>query len=390
MNRRQLIFLGVTALIVALLATFVSQRQAAQHAPAQRARLFPELESALNTLTRVQIHGAGETPFTIHREGETWRIKEKANYPADFKRLKQTLISLARLEGVEAMTRKPENYAKLGVADIDNAEGSTREIQVWGDAENPLASVLVGNTGPDGHSYVRRTGEAQSWLGSLMLDVPGRAQDWLDKELIGLAVNRVQRVDVHPAHGKAYSVIRADATGFRLEPLPEGRRARPAQLQRVASALGSLRLSDVMADDQVPAGDAPWSEAVFRTHDGLVIRIRSRKQDDRHYLRLAARFEPVATPTPDETKDRPDPDKVRAEAERLQQRFEGRTFVVPGYAATALTLGLEDLTEADKAEDKGKESSPQETSEQGQAPAAEQGPSAQEQAQEEGQDQQAE
>lgn len=380
MNRRQLIFLGVAALLMVVLATFLSQRQAAQHAPAQRARLFPGLESALNTVTRVQIHGAGEAPFTIEREGGVWRIKEKANYPADFKRLKETLISLARLEGVEAMTRKPENYPRLGVADLDKAEGNTREIRVWaeGETETPLVSLLIGNTGPDGHSHVRKPGEAQSWLGSLRLDVPGRAQDWLDKELISLAVNRVQRVDLHPADGKAYSVIRADATGFRLEPLPEGRRARPAQLQRVASALSRLELSDVMADDQAPAGDARWSEAVFYTHDGLVVQVRSRKHDDKHYLRLATRFEPVPETQQaqgsskqsqgDQAKEDSDPGTVRSEAERLQQRFEGRTFVVPGYAATPLGLSLEDLTEADKGEPKDTQDKPQEAPGEGPEP----------------------
>jgi hypothetical protein len=371
MNRRQLIFLGAAALIIAVLAVFLSQRQAGQHAPAQRTRLFPELESALNTVTRVQIHGAGAAPFTIRREGETWRVKEKAAYPADFKRLKETLISLARLERVEAMTRRQENYPRLGVADMDKAEGNTREVQVWAHGETPLASVLIGNTGSNGHSYVRKTGEAQSWLGSVSLNVPGRAQDWLDRELVDLEVNRVQRVDLHPGgdDGETYSVVRTDATGFHLEPLPEGRRARPGQLQRIGSALSRLQLSDVMADAQAPSGGAPWSEAVFRTHDGLVIQVRSRKLEDKHYLKLATRFESTPPPneapgsgdqaTGDREKDRPAPEQVRAEAKRLQQRFEGRTFVVPGYAATPLGLTIEDLTEEDKPQERSEQDKPQ-------------------------------
>ena len=362
MNRKQLVFLGVAAAVVAILAVVVNRVQSVRHEATPQGQLYPSLEAQLKDVTQVVVQRAGNSPVTVELVGNHWTVVEKAGYPADVERLRQTLIGLVNAKLVEAKTRNPDHYPKLGVQDVEDAEADAQRLDLMDGDGKPVAQVLIGNTGEGGGSYARRLGDQQSWLLSEQITIPATATDWLDKNVIQLDTERIQRVDVRPPEGTAFVLIKADAQqkDFELQEVPQGKRVKAGQPRRLAAALNRVTLDDVLSDEQLEASDSDWHVTDFKTFDGLRVQAKSKEVDGKHHLKLRAQLEQEDssndtaesareakhesenTTTEGVGKTR---QEIAKEVEQLQKRFQGWTFVVPSYTANALNLGHDDMLE---------------------------------------------
>jgi hypothetical protein len=344
MNRKQLIILGITALVVSLLAVFLSLRESNRYEPTSHVRLYPDLESKLNSITRLVVQQAGQTPVTLKLKDGRWRVAEKSGYPADLGQLRKTLIALAKLELVEAKTRNREKYSQLDVESIDQANAHSQDLKLFGNAGAQLAHVIIGKTDTAGGSYVRKAEEEQSWLGSESISLPSKAVEWLDKPLISLDTQRIQRVEVDWGKSTGYALFRTDPSqlDFQMEGLPQGTRLKPEQARRIASALLNLRLSDVISQKQMPDTAGDWKQVTFKTFDGLIIKAESRDIKEKQYLKLAADYNPEGVKEHSTKNARVNP---KQEAAQLQQRFQNWIFIIPSYEANALDLDRDSLLE---------------------------------------------
>ena len=364
MNRKQFIILGVVAAVVAILAVVIGNIQSGRHEATPQGQLYPSLEAQLNSVTKISVRKAGDIPVTIVWENDRWTVAEKAGYPADVGRLRQTLMSLANAKLVEAKTRNPDHYPKLGVQDIDKAEADVQRLDLLDKDGETVVQVLIGQTDKGGGSYVRKVGDEQSWLVSEQISMATKAADWLDKNLIQIKPERIQRVDVRPVEGLGFALIKSDPQQkeFQLEQqVPEGKRIKPGQPRRLAAALNRVTLDDVLVvDEQLIDSDTKWHAANFKTFDGLRIEVKLREVDDKHYLKLLAQLEPEAkqqgpkepakeannesdtTATEGVLKTH---EEVAQDVEQLQQRFQSRTFIVSSYTANALGLTYEEMLE---------------------------------------------
>jgi len=359
MTRKNFIVLGLVTLALAGLAIAfgLQDRWAHQAEPTQR--FIPGLEAQLNDITRLQIQIAGSEPVTVERQGERWVVAEKNGYPADTGLLRKELLTLAQLERVEAMTRKPEKYERLGLRAIDQEGSAARQIKVWA-GEQPLVQMLAGKSGPGNGTYVRLLDDPQSWLSSANITSPSRPEDWLDKELLSLTQNQIHRVVLQAPEGEAYTLTNPDpnALSFVLEPIPEGKRVKMGEPQRIASALNALRLTDVVPALEAPRDDTTLHSARFEAFDGLAIDAQSWKVEDRHYLKLHARFheaitEPFRKPAEDgQTKPipaLPPVNQVKATAKELESRFKEWVFIIPDFKAELFTMNEDQLLEDEPA-----------------------------------------
>lgn len=358
MSSKQFAILAAAAVILAVLALVVANVESGRHEAAPQTRLYPDLEAKLNDIARVAVQRAGNAPVNIEREGDRWKVVEKGGYRADLERLRDGLINLARAELIEAKTQNPENYVKLGVQAIDKAQADTQEIKLWTEqGGDPLVHLLIGKTGTAGGSYVRKAEDAQSWLASQRLSFPAEAEDWLDKDLINIENQRIARIEVRRGEADGYVLFKSapKATSFELESVPQAKQVKAHEVRRLSSALGNLQLDDVLAAGQSPDAEGAWHQAVFKTFDGLLIKAQSRETDNKHYLKLAAHFDPELVKTDEgapaaktddaSTEAAPTIANAKAEAERLQQQLNGWTFVIPAYKATALQLSRDELLE---------------------------------------------
>lgn len=381
MKPRTLVVLGVLTVGAGGLAAWslTRDRSAVTETGAQ-GPLFPGLAEKVNDAASVKVT-RGTTSFTVTRRPDgTWGIAERGGFAAKFETVKAAIVGIAGLSILEARTSNPANYEKIGVED-PTKEGATSTLVTIADASGkPLASVIIGkpktatgfNAPPD--FYVRRDGEAASWLvrptrGGERLDIRADANEWVDRAVVQLARDRVKSVTVtHSSDGHRVDAVKdkKEDTNWRLADMPAGRELKyPTSCDAIAGALASLNLEDVkpaaeVSFDGVAGTPAPdVSTAEYRTWDGLVVAVRTATlADGKTWATFEARYEeppaPAATPTPVEPDNpdsaaapaKPDPaeaERVKKEAADLQARLAPWAFGLADWQSRNLTTRVEDL-----------------------------------------------
>ena len=383
MNQKTLIGLVVAALVALVAAIVLNHAGKPQREGAGEASqwLAPELRDHVNEVSRIVLSGAGNKPIATLQRGEHgWTLAEKGGYPADTGKLRAFLLQLADARLIEQKTASADKYAVLGVEDVSADDAKGVQVELDGLAK-PL-KLIVGNAGPSGGSFVRRVGEAQSWLASGSLISERSAADWLPKDLVDIAADRIEAVSLTPATGAAVRVHKAapgDAS-FTLEGIPKGREAGSEYtINSLATTLAALRFDDVApAADLAPPDGA--LKARYETFDGVVVEATAWQHDGKDYARFNATFDAAQadkgiaaahekakaeydaaathesdTSAPADAPLKPlavsDPAKDRADrlaalnqqVADLQARFEGWTFVLPTHKYASMDKKLDDL-----------------------------------------------
>lgn len=329
----------VTALSAAAAAVAQYQRAVATVAGAGGETLLPGLMERINDVAAIRVERGAET-LNLAREDGRWRLAEKGGYPARFEAVKTALVALARLQTIEAKTAKPELYPKLQVEDPGAAEAKSTRLTMHDGGGETLGTLIVGKT-RDGAAgagragvYVRRPDEARAWLADGDPQLPDDAVDWLDRDLIDLARDRIASARLEPPEGAVVALGRADESqkDFTLAGVPEDRKVKSmGAVNAVAWTLEGLRFDDVAPAKEVDFADAAGA-ATFATFDGLTVRVTLAAKDDASWVRI----EPSAA----------DDAKVREEAAAIRARTDGWAFRLPDYKLDKLRTPLADLIEA--------------------------------------------
>jgi len=332
MNRTRLITLAAVAAFVVIAAALlvVDQRDELQ---LSGGRMFPDLEPRLNDVTRFVVQLNKDETLNLQRSNGEWLVTEKANYPANLEQLRKVLVALARTEKIEQKTSNPEYYERLGVQDMNNAGEQTRLLRITAD-ETTLAEVIVGKNGDGGKSYLRPANQPVSWLGSEWIDLPNRVNAWLDAQLVAIEPERIDAVEIVHPDGLQLRIVK-QTEGLKLFSGDLQLPAKTDELERVAGTLDSLSLEDIAED--FDGNDATWRTTRFITNDGLTIAAQTLSEKDRLLARLTAE---IHGETPSEA--------LQNEAQRLNERLGGRTFVLASYLDQRFAPTLDVLQEKPK------------------------------------------
>jgi hypothetical protein len=372
MTPRRLVILFVLALLVIAGAIWLSSQRYLPRDTSMQPPVLPGLAAALNEVKEVRLVTAGEkTAVTLRKNDSGWQVAERGNYRADASKLRRLLIDLSELKVVEKKTATPERYAALGVEDVRNEKATGTRIDLAGPARP--ASLIVGKTAGGRSSYVRVADQATSVLAAPQVTVDNDPRNWLDHQLLDIAADRVQEVQVKTADAPAYTATRQtrEQTDFTVPALPKGKQlSSPTAANSASSALVALTLSDA----HPVAADEDWSKDVahaqFRLFDGTVLDFEGRKDGDHHWVRITPSFdaaqrqrfaiaeqkdekkdaatgkdakpaEPAAPAKPKATERKPE--EVQADVERMKSTFSGWAFEIPGYKYDSLFRPLKDI-----------------------------------------------
>src|SRR3546814_19639594 len=114
MRRQSFIALAiVTAAFVVGAIVAVNMREERTAVAGGGDRLFPELFEKANAVDRLTIRSAEGGTITLRNADDRWGVAEKSGYPADFEKIRATLLSVSQMETVEPRTAKPELLPKL-------------------------------------------------------------------------------------------------------------------------------------------------------------------------------------------------------------------------------------------------------------------------------------
>jgi len=399
MNAKTLYALIGAAVLALAVAFFInSSKKPQSDVAAQAQRLLPELHGHVNDVSAITLTGADNKVLaTLKRGQQGWLVAEKADYPADVAKIREFLLKLDQATLTEQKTENPKRYAELGVDDVSEKDAKGVLVDIAGLAQ-PLKLIIGNFNGAGGGgTFVRRAGDAQSWLASGNLTVAKNTSEWAKRDLADIASTRLQSIVLTDAEGKMLK-IRKDQRGdanFKVADVPAGRET---SSEFVANSLASV-LSGLRADDVVPAKDNAPPEKVHKARyaafDGLVVEATVWDQGGKDYAQFSAHLEAAAAnadidkeqakakaeydaaveaankkvaeeksttgkeaeanakaasevPKPlavsDAAKDRQGKlDALNTEVEVLDKTFTGWVFVLPSYKFADMTKSIDDM-----------------------------------------------
>jgi Domain of unknown function (DUF4340) len=338
MQSRSLILLAsATAVLVAIaiVALASGDRGISRAAPGQPA--FPALAAKLGDVASVTVSRGGTT-MTLLRERDSWLVAEKGNYPANATKISQIVRAMADLTLVEPKTQNPDLYPRLEVEDPGN--GKSALVAVKDKSGGDLAQAIVGKrsydrlgTGNDG-VYLRKPGDAQTWLARGTLDPSGDPASWLDRQIIDISEKKIAKVTLTQADGTKLVISRtAPDSHFAVEDAPADTKFKnESTINGPAGALETLDLDDVKPTGELPVPDKDVVTASFTTFDGLTVDLRLIERDKNDWIAISAAGSGSA----------------EAEAKKIENKVSHWTYAIPAYKANLLKTKFADLVEPAK------------------------------------------
>lgn len=341
-NRNLAALAGVAVASVVLAFLALHHRQsvmAPTHAPQL---VFPGLAHALNNgaVTHIRISSKKGGTFDVaFAPTKGWVLPDRMNYPASFEEVKKTLVALAAMETIEPKTDNPElfHYVDLDAPPAGNGVA----ITLTGEKGRVIAALIAGKSESVGDEanialFVRKADENQSWLVKSPSEIKSNQSDWMDKTVLDVDRQRVERVEVQPPTGPSYVVSRTkpEETSFAVSPLPKGRElAYPGAGDAEASVM-----DDFTFDDSRPAGEFDFNNAArvtTHTFDGLTVAVDVIKQGEGYWTRVNADSQPGNQ-------------KAARDALNINAHAAGWAFKIPAYKGASFAAPLESLLKPKK------------------------------------------
>ena len=392
MKTKTLLGLIAAAVVALIIAIVINHSSAPQSGVSEQAKpLVPGLKEHVNDVSGITLVGAGnKTLLTLRRDKDGWVIAEKSNYPVDIAKVREFLLKLSNATLLEQKTSNPKLYAELGVDDVKENDAKGVLVDIAGLPQPTKLIIGTYNGGGGGGTFVRRDGDAQSWLSNENLTVPKNAPDWEKRDLADIAANRVRAVTLTSGDGKTLKVYKDQSTdaNFKIADVPKGREASSEfAANGLGSVLANLRADDVAAAKDAPIADKP-NKAQYVTFDGVQLDATVWQRDNKDYAQfsatldssvanasidqaqakaksdydaaLAAEKKPADAkpdsadvkstepPKPlalsDPAKDRQEKlDALNGEVAALNKTFSGWTFILPTFKYADMTKSIDDM-----------------------------------------------
>src|SRR5262249_50300288 len=186
---------------LAVVAIATGDRTVSRAAPGEAA--LPSLAGKLGEAASLRLQRSA-LELTFVRDGDSWFVAEKGNYPAAAK-VRQIVLGMADLALVEPKTQKADLYPRLEVD--DPGKGKSTLVTLKDKAGTPLAELIIGKrrydrlgAGNDG-IYVRKPGDTQAWLARGSLEFSHQLSSWLDRRVVDLPDKRIAKVTLAQPDG---------------------------------------------------------------------------------------------------------------------------------------------------------------------------------------------
>lgn len=295
-NSRHILILASIAVIF-IIATFFSEPTDIEISGAGD-NVFPELLPRVNDATYIKIQTNQDT-LTLTKDQDTWTVKENDNYPASINKVRELVLGVGNLKRVEPKTKKPENYARIGLQNVTEEGATSTQITIIAGSDKKLADLIIGNSKPAKSDatqksyYIRAMDDPQSWLADGNLPEKWEPKDWLDIDIIEIKRDRIQQVKVNHEDGELVYIHRdnPNVRDFTLDSLkPDEKVTAPYEVNNIATTFTKMTFDDVISAANAGVGEKPVYSAVLTTFDGLEITFEPFMKDDKHFAKYSARF----------------------------------------------------------------------------------------------------
>lgn len=362
MNKKSTFFVAITVAVAAS-AWYISHT----HAPETNVGtppLFPKLAGEINNVVKVEIKSR-LNDAKLAKDSDNWVIANRDNYPASFEKIKSAILDLSDMKIMEAKTSKPDLYSRLDVQDVDAKKSQSTQITLRDKDGKVLASLIVGKE-REGHPsplgtlrYVRRAGQAQSYLVAGDIDINADPLAWTTRQITDISGSRIRSVRLDEPGQPPVEVDRdkPSDTNFTLKDTPDGFRAKSsAMVTSLSTILEQLRFDDVRARAALKWPDNA-DVATLRSFDGLVATVRTASIDGRQFSTFDFAYDPAGVEKAstdanskaadktgiDADADTAKPKSVPDEVKTLNDKLGKWAFALPDFKVKMLTTTKESL-----------------------------------------------
>jgi hypothetical protein len=329
-----LLIVTVVALAIAI-ATYAAQNRWSQP-KISGAGLFPGLAPQANRIARVEIK-QGDKALVLARDKDAWSLADRGGFPAKPDAVRALLIKLAGTELVEPKTRNKDRYQLLELEDPSGKDSKSRLVRLLDDKGGVIAETIVGKKrfdalgGSKSATYVRKPGEAQTWLSNADLDVSLGLREWVQANVLDVPIAKIAKLTVDIPGEEPLVLARdtADATKYTLVGMPEDKKLKEgAGLDSIARAAGNIELEDVRKLSVAAPVPSDMSVAKIEADGGLGVTLKLRKEGEDTWVSIEA----VGA----------DGDAKKT-AEDIAKRAQGWEFKIPAYKAQSILKRRSDL-----------------------------------------------
>ena len=353
MSRRHFSALLIASLVMAGLVALLIPVQSDKDT-AGGTILLESAKTEINDVTHLRITGGGGAPVSnVSRSETAWTIDELDGYPADWRKLKTLLTSLAEARILETKTSNPEYYSRLGVEDI-SAEGAQSTLLEFSLGGGDFGVISGNEETSRGGQYVRMANQARSLLIDRELNLDPEPISWADDEIIDIGSALVAAMEISHPDGDSIRIhkVSADETDFLLVNMPEGRELVSSwSVNSLANNFSSLRMDAVK-----PSSGTDYEDPVkvrLLTFSGLEIHAEIFEQDERGWISLVASSPEssvslaedslVEDPSADDPLAEAAGEQVAEQAESIRRKTSGWIYRLPASKFDSMTKRLEAL-----------------------------------------------
>ena len=299
MNRTRTIAVLLVLLVLGVVAVALESRRSNQ---TERALWFSSLTDEIAGLSFIDIR-QDDAGVRLELGAGGWIVAGRDQYPADIKRIIDLTASLQQAEKIERKTAKPENHARLGLANLLGEDGQGTLITLG--LESPI-SMLVGQKAQQRDAtFVRAPDSDQVWLVSGGIEASADPAAWLSPIILDVKETYIRSIQVnHVLEAESYALIKPDGTlNWSMRNLIEGETLKYSTvLNQLPDRLTMLRLVDVDARPALIDPEGP--EILVDLSDGQRLVLHPLMDTARYWLRVEVEQRAATTPEPSIDPDR--------------------------------------------------------------------------------------
>jgi len=297
MKRQKLLVFSAITIAIIIMAAFFNQSRAPQ-TTIEKEILFPTLADKINDVTRIEIKSSEDHDVILQKmDNGQWVVQSADNYPAQFEKVKDVVVSLSQLKILATKTDNPKLYPELGVEDPgigDSRSTNTRSLLLTlsDQSGTTLVSLIVGNprksgTGSNRPSlYVRKVDAKNALLVEGYLQLKSNNNAWYERNVIHIPASRIQSVDVVKSNGE-HLLIKKRAEGDTDFKVIKGNTASPSVLlNKSGTFFEDMNVEGVHAADNFEFPDDA-TITTFTTFNGLVITVKNVFRDGKAFAHFS-------------------------------------------------------------------------------------------------------
>jgi len=338
-------FSAVTAIIVAAASFVVVERYATSTFVKEKEPIFPAMHDKVNDVTEILYEDKQVRIAVARRDNGQFVLSERHDYPVSNEIVRELVVGLAELKVLEPKTKLEKLYPRIQVDDLANEKSLAKHLVVKGKNGETLIDALIGRrnfdtTGlTDEGRYVRRVGEAQSWLVAGRFDIPDQIKKWVGKEFMNVDAKRIDTATTTQPDGTKLIVQREekDGTRFKVLNVPKGREVEyQIDVDNISDGPDRIEFEDVAKPGEVEFPKDKIIHTTYKTYDGLIIDVDVYPKDESK-SEFWARFKASVSDKAEKK------DEIQKEADKINAEVTNWVYRIPAFKYRYMSRRLDEV-----------------------------------------------